>query len=80
MTPDEIHEWIVREWRNQCDLVPEPAPPNVSKNDWKNRRRVTAKLRPENYSDLMVFCREHDFSVNSGLNSILSFFFHQLKQ
>lgn len=78
MTPDEIHQWIDKNWREQASVIKEPCPAGFEKNDWKNRHRVSAKLRPENYRLFMAFCRDGGYSANSGLNQILSFFFYQL--
>ena len=54
-----------RAWR-PCGVNPE---------DWKNRHRISAKLTPDHYSQLMAFCREHGLNVNSGLRQILNTYF-----
>ena len=51
-------------------------PPEVAAANWKNRRLVSAKLTHEQYTKLMDYCREHDYSFNSGLKSILDQFFN----
>lgn len=78
MTPEEIHEWIERNWSQQSAVTPQSCPEGRDKNDWKNRHRVSAKLRPENYSDLMAFCRRYGYSANTAINQIFSFFFTHL--
>ena len=78
MTPQEIHEWIERNWSEQSAVMPQSCPEGRSKNDWKNRHRVSAKLRPENYRMLMAFCRDYGYSANTGINQIVSYFFSQL--
>ena len=78
MTPDEIHKWIDDNWERQTAVIPQPCPEGRDKNDWKNRHRVSAKLRPENYRAFMAFLRDHGYSANTGLNQILSFFFSHL--
>lgn len=75
MTPDEIHTWIRSNWQNQQAVIPESRPEGTEANDWKNRHRISAKLRPDNYRAFMAFCQEHGYSANSGINQIFSFFF-----
>ncbi len=75
MTPDEIHAWIRTNWERQTPVVPEACPPGIEKDDWKNRHRVSAKLRPENYRLFMAFCRDNEYSANTGINQIFSYFF-----
>lgn len=47
-------------------------PDGISLQDWKNRHRVSAKLAPNLYADLMALCRTNEWSVNTALNQILT--------
>ena len=49
----------------------ERASSGVTPGDWKNRHRIAAKLKSDNYADLMAFCRQNGLSVNSAINLIL---------
>jgi hypothetical protein len=60
----------------QQRLKPEPRPAGVEMQDWKNRHRISAKISPDAYADLMAYCRERGLSVNSALRQILSAFFN----
>lgn len=50
-------------------------PCDVGLQEWKNRHRISAKLTPDHYSQLMAFCRDHGLNVNSGLREILNTYF-----
>lgn len=50
-------------------------PFGVGEEEWKNRHRISAKLTPDHYSQLMAFCRKHGLNVNSGLRQILNTYF-----
>lgn len=47
----------------------------MTKEEWKNRHRISAKLLERQYSALMRFCRENDYSVNTALRVILDLHF-----
>ena len=50
-------------------------PPEVAPENFKNRHLVSAKLTREQYLKLTAYCKENDYSFNSGLKSILDQFF-----
>lgn len=56
----------------QQRLKPEPRPDDVDVQSWKNRHLISAKLSAPLYADLMAFCRQHGFSVNTAIRAILS--------
>jgi hypothetical protein len=47
-------------------------PEGVDPSDWKNRHRISAKLSPDIYADLMAYCRKQGFSINSAIKVILT--------
>ena len=49
--------------------------PDAAINRYKNRHLVSAKLTREQYLKLTAYCKEHGYSYNSGLKSILDQFF-----
>ena len=72
----EIHEWIQEQLKNPRQLA-EPSPPDISKEKWKNRHKVSAKLHRRTYDSFINWCREHELSVNQAINVVLSFFLSQ---
>ena len=73
MTGEEIHDWIADQLVKQRRS--EPRPENMSENQWKNRFLVSAKLPPPLYTELMTFCKDNNYSVNSAAIAIFTNFF-----
>ena len=74
MTGEEIHDWIADQLVKQRRKA-EPRPENMSENQWKNRFLVSAKLPPPLYTELMTFCKDNNYSVNSAAIAIFTNFF-----
>jgi len=41
-------------------------------NLWKNRYLISAKLNEALYADFFVWCKQHGYSINTGIKQILS--------
>ena len=76
MTEQEIHEWIQLKLQDPRQQA-EPSPPDISKEKWKNRHKVSAKLHRRTYDSFIAWCRDHELSVNQAINVVLSFFLSQ---
>lgn len=53
----------------------QPRPSDIDVQAWKNRHLISAKLSAPLYADLMAFCRQRNFSINTGIKAILSSYF-----
>ena len=77
MTPSQIQAWV----KEQIDHLPRRAPrehkpANVATSAWKNRHRVSVKLKPDNAESLDEFQTLTGLNSNESLNFILSAFFN----
>ena len=77
MTPSQIKEWVT----SQVTHLPrrarrEAKPDDVKLSVWKNRHRVSVKLKPELYQQLDEFSVLTGLNDNESLNFILSAFFN----
>ena len=79
MTPSQIQDWV----KEQLDHLPrmaraprETKPANVATSAWKNRHRVSVKLKPDNATNLDEFQTLTGLNANESLNFIVSAFFN----
>lgn len=79
MTPSQIQSWV----KEQLEHLPrmaraprETKPANVATSAWKNRHRVSVKLKPDNATNLDEFQTLTGLNANESLNFIVSAFFH----
>ena len=68
----QFHQFMAESYAKQRRTPREPRPPGVEYEEWKNRHRISAKLRPDLYAELMALCRQNDWSVNTAINHLLS--------
>jgi hypothetical protein len=71
----QFHQHMADLYAQQGRTAPAPRPSGVDPQEWKNRHLVSAKLSAPLYADFMAFCRQHNFSVNTGIKAILSHHF-----
>lgn len=80
MTPEEIHQWVAKKRQENAQHIAraprENKPPNVATSTWKNRHRVSVKLKPYNFRDLESFNEATGLTHNESLNFIINCFFH----
>lgn len=50
---------------------PEPKPDALTESEWKNRSRISCKLKHKTYTDLWIYCQRNNFNFNSGVNHLL---------
>ena len=74
MDDTQFHEQMAAAYKQQLHQL-DKRPPEASKEEWKNRTLVSAKLDPETFSKLLAYCKERGFSYNTGLKQILSTYF-----
>jgi hypothetical protein len=67
----QFHQFMAESYAQQR-TPREPRPNGVDREDWKNRYRISAKLQPDLYADLMALCRQNDWSINTAINHLLS--------
>ena len=79
MTPSQIQTWV----KEQLEHLPrmaraprETKPANVATSAWKNRHRVSVKLKPDNATNLDEFQTLTGLNANESLNFIVSAFFN----
>ena len=72
MDDAEFHETMDTEYERQKLFLLSSRPPEVTKEEWKNRARITAKLDPETYAKFYSWCKARGFSINTGLNAIIA--------
>ena len=79
MTPHQIQTWV----KEQLEHLPrmaraprETKPANVATSAWKNRHRVSVKLKPDNATNLDEFQTLTGLNANESLNFIVSAFFN----
>ena len=79
MTPSQIQSWV----KEQLEHLPrmaraprETKPANVATSAWKNRHRVSVKLKPDNANNLDEFQVLTGLNANESLNFIVSAFFN----
>ena len=79
MTPQQIQTWV----KEQLEHLPrmaraprETKPANVATSAWKNRHRVSVKLKPDNAANFQAFQAHTGLNSNESLNFILSAFFN----
>ena len=72
MDDAEFHGAMQTEYERQKLFLLSSRPPEVTKEEWKNRARITAKLDPETYAKFYSWCKAHGFSINTGLNVIIA--------
>ena len=72
---DDFHAQMADLYAKQR-LKPEPRPEGVNPEEWKNRHLVSAKVSGQAYADLMAYCRQHGYSVNTAIKQILSSYFN----
>ena len=46
-------------------------PNAISEEAWKNRTRVSCKLKHKTYADFFIYCQKNNFNFNSGVNHLL---------
>ncbi len=46
-------------------------PDAISEQAWKNRTRVSCKLKSDIYADFFIYCQKNNFNFNSGVNHLL---------
>ena len=49
----------------------ETRPDAIDENTWKNRSRISCKLKHKTYSDLFIYCQKNNYNFNSGVNHLL---------
>ena len=77
MTPSQIKDWVADQLRHVPRRAPrEEKPDNVATSAWKNRHRVSVKLKPDNATNLDEFQVLTGLNANESLNFIVSSFFH----
>ena len=74
MDDTQFHEQMAAAYKEQLHEL-DKRPPEASKEEWKNRCLVSAKLDPETFSKLLAYCKANGFSYNTGLKQILSTYF-----
>ena len=72
MDDAEFHGAMQNEYERQKLFLLSSRPPEVTKEEWKNRARISVKLHPEFYTKLYSWCKAHGFSINTGLNAIVA--------
>ena len=79
MTPSQIQSWV----KEQLEHLPrmsraprELRPSDVPVTRWKNRHRVSVKLKPDNDNNLDEFQVLTGLNANESLNFIVSAFFN----
>jgi len=80
MTPEEIHAWVAhkrqQDARHLARAPREERPADVENDDWKNRHKVSVKLKPYNFADLTAFNKATGLTTNASINFIINCFFH----
>ena len=77
MTPHQIQTWVKEQLRHVPRRAPrEEKPDNVATSAWKNRHRVSVKLKPDNFNNLDEFQVLTGLTANESLNFIVSAFFN----
>jgi len=75
MDENSFHEQMAASYEKQRLSNLDKRPPDVSVTDWKNRTLVSAKLDRETFTRLLAYCKERDYSFNTGLKTILTSYF-----
>ena len=72
MDDAEFHDTMDTEYERQKLFLLSSRPPEVTKEEWKNRALISVKLHPEFYAKLYNWCKAHNFSINTGVNAIIA--------
>ena len=72
MDDAEFHDKMQAAYERQKLFLLSSKPPEVTREDWKNRARISAKLDPETYAKFYSWCKARSFSINTGLNAIIA--------
>ena len=72
MDDAEFHDTMQTAYERQKLFLLSSRPPEVTKEEWKNRALVSGKLHPETYAKFYKWCKAHGFSINTGLNALIA--------
>ena len=72
MDDAEFHDKMQAAYERQKLFLLSSKPPEVTREDWKNRARISAKLAPETYAKFYSWRKARGFSINTGLNALLA--------
>lgn len=71
MDDKDYHELMADLYKQQREPK-EAKPDGMPDNLWKNRYLISAKLNEALYADFFVWCKQHGYSINTGIKQILS--------
>ena len=72
MDDAEFHDKMQSAYKRQKLFLLSSKPPEATREEWKNRARISAKLDPETYAKFYSWCKARNFSINTGSNVIIA--------